>query len=119
MTRFHLLCKKSYFAHGVESLGSSIMRIKTVLRDSEILNMEPGSKERVLATAKKNLDRFVNLGSLMRVMGLGTDGRIEMLQVLASTNLHIWLANEGDQDIVFLSLSMSLGNEDSLGYRWQ
>jgi hypothetical protein len=95
------------------------MRIKTVLRDGDILNMEPGSKDRVLATAKKNLDRVVNIGSLMRVMGLGTEGRIEMLQILDSTDLHIWLSNEGDQDIVFLSLSKKVEDEDSLGYRWQ
>jgi hypothetical protein len=95
------------------------MRIKAVLRDGDILNMEPGSKDRVLATVKKNLDRVVNLGSLMRVMGLGTDGRIEMLQILDSSDFHIWLANEGDQDIVFLSLSKTPEDADSLGYRWQ
>lgn len=95
------------------------MRIKTVLRDGDILNMEPGSKDRIMATTKKNLNRVVNLGSLMRVMGLGTDGRIEMLQILDSTDLHIWLANEGDQDIVFLSLSKTPEDADSLGYRWQ
>jgi len=96
-----------------------MVRIKTVLRDSDILNMKQGSKERVLATAKKNLDRVVNLGSLMRVMGLGTNGRIEMLQILDSTGIHIWLANEGDQDIVFLSLIETPKDEDSLGFRWQ
>jgi len=95
------------------------MRIKTVLRDGDILNMEPGSKDRVLAAANKNLDRVVNLGSLMRVMGLGTDGRIEMLQILDTTDLHIWLSNEGDQDIVFLTLSKNPEDEESLGYRWQ
>jgi hypothetical protein len=95
------------------------VRIKTVLRDSDILNMEPGSKDRVLATAKKNLDRVVNLGSLMRVMGLGTEGRIEMLQILDTTDLHIWLSNEGDQDTVFLSRSINPENENSLGYRWK
>ena len=95
------------------------MRIKTVLRDGEILNMEPGSRERVLAAARKNLDRVVNLGSLMRVMGLGTDRRIEMLQILDSTDLHVWLSNEGDQDIVFLSLSSSPEKEGYLGYRWK
>ena len=95
------------------------MRIKTVLRDGDILNMEPGSKDRVLATAKKNLDRVVNMGSLMRVMGFGTDGRIEMLQILDSTDLHIWLSNEGDQDIVYMSSSKTPVDEDSLGYRWK
>ncbi|MFX0045898.1 MAG: hypothetical protein ACFE8Z_08625 [Candidatus Hermodarchaeota archaeon] len=95
------------------------MRIKTVLRDGDILNMEPGSKDRVLATANKNLDRAVNLGSLLRVMGLGTDGRIEMLQILDSTDLHIWLSSEGDQDIVYLSKSKTPVDVDSLGYRWK
>ncbi|MHA2379113.1 MAG: hypothetical protein ACXADO_10430 [Candidatus Thorarchaeota archaeon] len=95
------------------------MRIRAVLRDSDILAMEAGSRERVLATARKNLDRVVNLGSLLRVMGLGPEARIEMLQTLGSTDLHIWLFQDGDQDVVFMTENESPDGANSLGYRWQ
>jgi hypothetical protein len=92
------------------------MRIKAVLRDSDILEMQPGSKERILATAKKNLDRLVNTGSLLKVMGLPANGRLVLLEILESAELHIWLAIDSDQHVILISDSESV---DLDGYKWQ
>ncbi|MBN2231077.1 MAG: hypothetical protein JW779_15945 [Candidatus Thorarchaeota archaeon] len=94
------------------------MRIKAVLRDIEILKMEPGSKERILASAKKNLDRVINWPSLLKVMGLTFDERIKMLQELRHTKLHIWLVKDADQHLIFLTESENAQPEIS-GYAWQ
>jgi hypothetical protein len=78
--------------------------------------MAAGSDERILAAAKKNLDRVVNLPSLLKVMGLKLDDRCRMLEVLRNSNIHIWLLTEANQHIIYL-------NEDSKttfdGYQWQ
>ena len=92
------------------------MRIKSVFRDSEILKMAAGSDERILAAAKKNLDRVVNLQSLLKVMGLSMDDRCKMLDSLRNSGIHIWLLTEAGQHLIYL-------NEDSEtsfeGYHWQ
>jgi hypothetical protein len=93
------------------------MRIKAVLRDSEILNMELGSSGRVLATVRKNADRLINLSSLMKVAGLGFDERCKMLEILKGANMHIWFSNDGDQHLVFFSENENA--EEAIGYQWQ
>ncbi len=96
-----------------------MMRIKTVLRDNNILSFEPGSTQRIVATAEKNVDRVINLGSLLKVMGLPESGRIKMLEVLSSTSLHIWLGKEGDQHIIYLSKDKIPEEMATIGYQWQ
>ncbi len=93
------------------------MRIKAVLRDSDILQMEVASKERVLAGAKKNMDRAINWPSLLKVMGLPFEERLTMLEILADTKIHIWLMTDADQHIIYFSY----GNETPVdsGYQWQ
>ncbi|RDE13019.1 MAG: hypothetical protein C4K49_09035 [Candidatus Thorarchaeota archaeon] len=95
------------------------MRIKAVLRDDKILHMPPGSAERIRATAEKNYDRLVNLGSLLKVMGLGDEDRIKMLQSFSGERIHIWLAKESDQHLVCFSKNVTLQEEDFVGYQWQ
>jgi hypothetical protein len=92
------------------------MRIKAVLRDTEILQMEAGSKERVIAAAKKNLDRVVNLTSLMKVMGLDFDDRCIMLDALKDSKIHIWLLKDAQQDLIFFS---EKDESEYSGYNWQ
>ncbi|NHJ13530.1 MAG: hypothetical protein EAX95_07620 [Candidatus Thorarchaeota archaeon] len=92
------------------------MRIRAVLRDAEILAMKPGSKERILATAMKNLDRLVNIGSLLKVMGLSAEDRILLLQILEKTELNIWLLKDNEQHLIFLSESV---RNDLEGYKWK
>jgi hypothetical protein len=92
------------------------MRIKAVLRDTEILQMEAGSKARVIAAAKKNIDRVVNLPSLLKVMGLGFDERCVMLDALKDSKIYIWLVKDAQQDLIYLSEK----NEFEFGgYNWQ
>ncbi len=79
------------------------MRIKAVLRDGDILKLEAGSKERILAAAKKNADRIINLPSLLKVMGLTFEDRIKMLESLRDTKLHIWLLNDAQQHLIYIS----------------
>ena len=93
------------------------MRIKAVLRDSEILQMEAGSKERVLAGAKKNMDRAINWPSLLKVMGVNFEDRLTMLEILADTKIHIWLMTDSDQHTIFLSHGKETPIE--AGYQWQ
>ncbi len=95
------------------------LRIKAVLRDSEILQMELGSKTRITATAMKNVDRVVNLASLLKVMGLTPKKKIEMLQALRGSNLHIWLLQDKQQDLIFLSKKDSFQDSNLRGYKWQ
>lgn len=96
------------------------MRIKAVLRDSEILAMTPGSKERIIATAKKNVDRFVNWGSLLKVMGLKFEDRLKMLEELRGHHLHIWLARDVDQHVIYLSEKDKIEyDEEVCVYMWQ
>ena len=92
------------------------MRIKAVLRDTEILQMEAGSRERIIAAAEKNIDRVINLPSLLKVMGLDFDERTVMLDTLKESKIHIWLLFESEQHLVFMS-----EKEDSEmeGYQWQ
>jgi hypothetical protein len=94
------------------------MRIKAVLRDNEILKMEKGSKRRIQATAKKNLDRAVSLSSLLKVMGLEPGDRARMLESMSDSKMHIWLFNSGEQDIILLCESRTPDLEEQ-GYRWQ
>ncbi|MHA2355713.1 MAG: hypothetical protein ACXADC_11095 [Candidatus Thorarchaeota archaeon] len=95
------------------------MRIKAVLRDSEILQMDHGSKTRIIAVAKKNVDRVVNLASLLKVMGLNPENRINMLQALDDSKLHIWLFQDAQQDLIFLSKGNSFQDANLRGYKWQ
>ncbi|TFG95948.1 hypothetical protein E4H12_12185 [Candidatus Thorarchaeota archaeon] len=92
------------------------MRIKAVLRDSEILKLEAGSKERILAAAKKNSDRIISLLSLLKVMGLTFDQRTTMLDVIKNTKLHIWLLNDAQQHLIYISES---NKQEVDGYNWQ
>ena len=92
------------------------MRIKAVLRDSEILKLEVGSKERILAAAKKNSDRIINLPSLLKVMGLTFDDRSIMLDTLKDSNLHIWLMNDAQQHLIYISEN---DKSEIDGYNWQ
>ena len=94
------------------------MRIKAVLRNSDILSMEPGSRERIVATANKNKGRIVNFGSLLKVMGLKLKDRVRVLEILEQLGLSIWLANEGDQHVIFLSDGEEPDEPDFQGYRW-
>ena len=92
------------------------MRIKAVLRDGEILKLEAGSKERVLAAAKKNSDRIINFPSLLKVMGLSFDDRTTMLDALKDTKLHIWLLNDAQQHLIYISEDEK---SEFDGYNWQ
>ncbi len=96
-----------------------MMRIKAVLRDNEILNSEAGSKERIIAVAMKNLDRIISQTSLLKVMGLESDQRVKMLEELASTELHIWLGKEAQQDIIFIVKDKIPEEFENTGYQWQ
>jgi hypothetical protein len=93
------------------------MRIKAVLRDTDILQMEPGSKKRILAAAKKNEDRVVSWSSLLKVMGLTFDERLRMLEMLKDANLHVWLINDADQHLVFLTNANEIPVDSA--YQWQ
>jgi hypothetical protein len=92
------------------------MRIKAVLRDTEILQMEAGSKERIIAAARKNIDRVVNLPSLLKVMGLTLDDRCRMLEVLKDSKIRIWLLNDAGQHLIFLG---DKKDAEIIGYQWQ
>ncbi|MGY5855635.1 MAG: hypothetical protein RTS72_03490 [Candidatus Thorarchaeota archaeon] len=87
-----------------------------MLRDTEILQMEAGSKARVIAAVKKNIDRTVNLPSLLKVMGLDLDGRSIMLEALKDSKIHVWLINDAQQHLIFMSEKNEFENE---GYQWQ
>ncbi len=95
------------------------MRIKAVLRDSDILEMAPGSKERVLAVAEKNLDRPVNWRSMLKVMGLEEDDRTKMLDILERSTLHIFLGEVMEQCVIFLTKKDSPKKLDVPCFRWQ
>jgi hypothetical protein len=95
------------------------MRIKAVLRDSDILAMDSGSKERIITTAQKNIDRFINLTSLLKVMGLTFKERTKMLDTLVDTDIHIWLSLEGDQHIIYLTKGSIPEEPDFVAYQWQ
>ena len=92
------------------------MRIKAVLRDGDILKLEAGSKERILAAAKKNTDRIINLPSLLKVMGLTFEDRGVMLDTLKDTSLHIWLLNDAQQHLIYISEDEK---SEVDGYNWQ
>ena len=92
------------------------MRIKAVLRDKEILQMESGTKARIITVAKKNLDRVVNLPSLLKVMGLNFDQRCIMLDSLKDLAIHLWLFNDSQQHLIFMSEN---SESDYQGYNWQ
>lgn len=92
------------------------MRIKAVLRDTEILQMEASSKERIIAAARKNKDRVVNLPSLLKVMGLTLDDRCRMLEVLKDSKIRIWLLNDAGQHLIFLG---DKKDAEIIGYQWQ
>jgi len=79
--------------------------------------MEAGSKERVLAGAKKNMDRAINWPSLLKVMGLSFEDRLTMIEILADTKIHIWLMTDADQHIIFLSHGKETPIDAS--YQWQ
>jgi len=93
------------------------MRIKAVLRDTDILKMAAGSKERILAATRKNIDRLINLPSLLKVMGLTVDDRCLLLNTLRETKIHIWFSNDADQHLIYLSENKN--PEEAIGYQWQ
>ncbi len=95
------------------------MRIKSVLRDKDILNMEEGSEERITATVSKNFDRAVNINSLLRVMGMDAEQRIDLLRALGKKPYHIWLANQGNQHVIYISEAEKPQDEEIVGYMWQ
>ena len=95
------------------------MRIKAVLRDSDILGLEPGTNERIVTTAIKNVDRVISLSSLMKVMGLRLEDKTKMLQALSNQKLHIWLAKDSQQDIIFMTRGNLPEEFGSMGYQWQ
>ena len=95
------------------------MRIKAVLRDTEILQMEAGSKVRILAALNKNVDRLVSLSSLLKVMGLDFNERVKMLEALSDTGLHTWFANDADQHLIFTSRAALPEDMDICTYQWQ
>lgn len=80
--------------------------------------MEPGSKERILATVKKNFGRPVSLGSFLKVMGMSLQDRTTMLEKLGDTGLHVWLLNVGNQDVILISESDD-PEMTEIGYKWQ
>ena len=92
------------------------MRIKAVLRDGDILKLEVGSKERILAAAMKNSDRIVNLPSLLKVMGLTFEDRGIMLDALKDPKIHIWLLNDAQQHLIYISHKK---DSEVGGYNWQ
>ena len=92
------------------------MRVKAVLRDTKILQMEAGNKKRIVAAAMKNIDRVVNLPSLLKVMGLDFHGRLIMLEALKESKIHIWLLNDSEQHLIFMSRKNEFENQ---GYQWQ
>ncbi len=82
--------------------------------------MEPGSKERIIATARKNLDRFVDWRSLLKIMGLRFEDRIRMLETLDKEPIHIWLTKHAEQHVIYLSEKDSLEeDEDIVPYQWK
>ncbi len=92
------------------------MRIKAVLRDTEILQMEAGSQARILAAAQKNIDRVINLPSLLKVMGLDFGDRTIMLDALKDSKFHVWLLTESEQHLIYMSEKDETEFE---GYQWQ
>ena len=95
------------------------MRIKAVLRDSEILQLEPASNARIVAAAKKNADRLISFQSLLKIMGLDFDERTKMLDAVAKEKLHIWLAIDSEQHVIYIS-SEGLPEEMTIpSYQWQ
>lgn len=95
------------------------MRIKAVLRDNDILAMEPGSQKRIEATAMKNLDRIVSQSSLLKVMGLNGDERVRMLETLSNKQISIWLGKDAQQDIIYFTQEKLPEEIESSGYQWQ
>jgi len=95
------------------------MRIKAVLRDNEILQQQPGSHERIISVANKNVDRVINQASLLKVMGLGPDQRVEMLQALTDQEFHIWLAKDAEQDIIYFFKGKLPQEYENTGYQWK
>ncbi len=92
------------------------MRIKAVLRDTEIMQMEAGSNTRIIAAAMKNIDSVVNLPSLLRVMGLDFEDRPVMLEALKDSKIHVWLLTEAQQHLIFMS---EKNESEYQGYQWQ
>jgi hypothetical protein len=95
------------------------MRIKAVLRDSEILQTTAGSDDRIVAAAKKNLDRLISMTSLLKVMGLNFTDRSKMLDTLSHTKLHVWMGIDSEQHVIYISESEMPQNFDLCGYKWQ
>lgn len=96
------------------------MRTKTVLRDKKILRMEAGSTKRIRATAQKNVGRLVDMGKLLRIMGLDRENRLDMLEGLWETEYHIWLCYDGHQHLVYLSENESRPEDLTIdAYPWQ
>ena len=92
------------------------MRVKAVLRDTEILQMAAGSKARVIAAAQKNVDRIVNLPSLLKVMGLSLEDRCVMFDALKGSKMHLWLLNDAQQHLIYISEKNEF---EYSGYNWQ
>lgn len=95
------------------------MRIKAVLRDTEILQMDPGSKARIIAAAKKNADRLISMQSLLKVMGLSFEQRLQMFDAILKETLHVWLAIDSEQHVIYISRGKLPENMDLPTYQWQ
>ncbi|MCK5617233.1 hypothetical protein KAR91_86010 [Candidatus Pacearchaeota archaeon] len=95
------------------------MRIKAVLRDGAILQITPGSEDRIVAAAKKNLNRLISMTSLLKVMGLNLRDRSKMLDTLSYTKLHVWLGIDSEQHVIYISESEMPQDFDLCGYKWQ
>ncbi|MFW9787790.1 MAG: hypothetical protein ACFFE2_13525 [Candidatus Thorarchaeota archaeon] len=78
--------------------------------------MEAGSTERIFAAARKNMDRVVNLPSLLKVMGLSFDDRIAMLDALKKSELHVWLLIDSEQHLIYITED---SDKEFDGYKWQ
>jgi hypothetical protein len=95
------------------------MRVKAVLRDSTILGMDASSKTRIVAAANKNRDRLVSLSSLLKVAGLSMDEKLTFLDNLSQVDVKIWLFNDKDQHLIFITSDDLPDVMDICGYQWQ
>lgn len=81
--------------------------------------MEPGSKTRIIAAAKKNVDRLISMQSLLKVMGLNFEERTKMLDAISKERLHIWLAMDSEQHVIYISSKKLPEDMDLPAYQWQ
>ena len=95
------------------------MRVKAVLRDSSILGMDAGSKTRIVAAINKNRDRLVDFSSLLKVTGLSMTERLVFFENLSHVDVQIWLFNEKQQHLIYITSDDLPDVMDICGYQWQ